>query len=189
MPLGTSCCCPAGCWLHGVARHRTVSAQNYRSKNCLPSCIIGSSHPLQRGEALDIHTKASLCVGVILRSHMAKLLVKQVVDQLQATSAALRRILFLVMGVYLQSAPLDEHVCQFMDKKRSEGKPYRVYMMDFSNKFLRIYYTSVTDRFKCTGANLIPHRTPLAGAVLILKCTAVQISAPFSFAHFLESFT
>ena len=30
-----------------------------------------------------------------------------------------------------------------MDKKRSEGKPYRVYMMASANKFLRIYYASV----------------------------------------------
>ena len=59
-------------------------------------------------------------------------------------SAALRRTLFLVMGIYLQSAPLDEPVYQFMDEKRSEGKPYKVYMMASANKFLRIYYASVT---------------------------------------------
>ena len=52
---------------------------------------------------------------------------------------------FSVMGVYLQNAPLDEPVYQFMDKKHSEGKPYRVYMMASANKFLRIYYASVTD--------------------------------------------
>ena len=44
-------------------------------------------------------------------------------------SASLRRTLFLVMSVILQCAPIDEPVYQFMDKKRSEGKPYRVYMM------------------------------------------------------------
>ena len=32
-----------------------------------------------------------------------------------------------------------------MGKKRSEGKPYRVYMMASANKFLRIYYALVTD--------------------------------------------
>ena len=58
-------------------------------------------------------------------------------------SAALRRTLFLVMGVILCHAPADEPVYQFMDKKRSEGKPYRVYMMASANKFLRIYYASV----------------------------------------------
>lgn len=58
-------------------------------------------------------------------------------------SSALRRTLFLVMSVYLQKAPADEPVYQFMDKKRAEGKPYRVYMMASANKFLRIYYASV----------------------------------------------
>lgn len=58
-------------------------------------------------------------------------------------SPALRRTLFLVMGVILQTSPVDEPVYQFMDKKRAEGKPYRVYMMASANKFLRIYYASV----------------------------------------------
>ena len=58
-------------------------------------------------------------------------------------SAQLRRTLFLIMSVYLQTAPADEPVYQFMDKKRSEGKPYKVYMMASANKFLRIYYATV----------------------------------------------
>ena len=58
-------------------------------------------------------------------------------------SFALRRTLFLIMSVYLQNAPVDEPVYQFMDKKRAEGKPYRVYMMASANKFLRIYFASV----------------------------------------------
>ena len=47
------------------------------------------------------------------------------------------------MTVYLQNAPLDEPVYQFMDRKRAEGKPYRVYMMASANKVLRIYYATV----------------------------------------------
>lgn len=58
-------------------------------------------------------------------------------------SPSLRRTLFLVMSVYLQNSPPDEPVYQFMDRKRSEGKPYRVYMMASANKFLRIYYATV----------------------------------------------
>ena len=58
-------------------------------------------------------------------------------------SPALRRTLFLVMSSLLQCSPADEPVYQFMDKKRSEGKPYRVYMMASANKFLRIYYATV----------------------------------------------
>ena len=58
-------------------------------------------------------------------------------------SSSLRRTLFLVMSVILQRSPADEPVYQFLDKKRAEGKPYRVYMMASANKFLRIYYATV----------------------------------------------
>lgn len=58
-------------------------------------------------------------------------------------SSALRRTLFLIMSVYLQTSPVNESIYRFMDKKRAEGKPYRVYMMASANKFLRIYYASV----------------------------------------------
>ena len=58
-------------------------------------------------------------------------------------SSSLRRTIFLVMSVILQQKPLDEPVYQFMDKKRTEGKPYKVYMMASANKFLRIYYATV----------------------------------------------
>ena len=47
------------------------------------------------------------------------------------------------MTIILQTQPQDEPVFQFMDKKRSEGKPYKVYMMASDNKFLRIYYARV----------------------------------------------
>ncbi len=58
-------------------------------------------------------------------------------------TSSLRRTLFLVMSIYLQRAPLDEPIYQFMDRKRAEGKPYLVYMMASANKFLRIYYATV----------------------------------------------
>ena len=58
-------------------------------------------------------------------------------------ASSLRRTLFLIMSVYLQRSPLDEPIYQFMDRKRTEGKPYRVYMMASANKFLRIYYATV----------------------------------------------
>ena len=218
-------------------------------------------------KALEIHAKASSQVGVIPRNDTTKLLVKQAVAQLQATSAALaalkqklqslaetlpeypvvmemfgvgptldpqlmaeigdvrrfhskkalvafagidaplcqsgqmdirsrsiskrgsaalRRTLFLVMSVYLQNAPLDESVYQFMDKKRSEGKPYRVYMMAAANKFLRIYYASVKTYL---DSRFSLHYAIWLTAVLILRCSAAQISAPFSFARSLESFS
>lgn len=60
-------------------------------------------------------------------------------------SAALRKTLFQIMSVILQQAPLENSVFQFMDKKRSEGKHFYVYMTAAANKFLRIYYARVTE--------------------------------------------
>lgn len=42
-----------------------------------------------------------------------------------------------------QTKPADEPVYQFLDRKRSEGKLYKVYMTAAANKFLRIYYAKV----------------------------------------------
>lgn len=67
-------------------------------------------------------------------------------------SSALRRTLFLVMTVYLQQSPEQEPIYQFMDKKRAEGKPYRVYMMASANKFLRIYYATVKAHLEALSA-------------------------------------
>ena len=58
-------------------------------------------------------------------------------------SSSLRRTVFLIMSVILQKKPENEPVYQYMDKKRTEGKPYKVYMMAAANKFLRIYYATV----------------------------------------------
>lgn len=54
----------------------------------------------------------------------------------------LRRALFLVMSALIQNKP-DDPVYHFIDKKRSEGKLYNVYMTAGANKFLRIYYGKV----------------------------------------------
>ena len=47
------------------------------------------------------------------------------------------------MTIIIQNQPADEPVYQFLDKKRAEGKPYRVYMVAAAHKFLRIYYARV----------------------------------------------
>lgn len=60
-------------------------------------------------------------------------------------SPYLRKTLFNIMGVYLKCSPQDEPVYQFLDRKRSEGKPFYVYMTAASNKFLRRYYAKVRD--------------------------------------------
>jgi hypothetical protein len=60
-------------------------------------------------------------------------------------SPHLRKTLFSVVGAYLKHSPVDEPVYQFLDKKRSEGKLYLVYMTAASNKFLRHYYAKIRD--------------------------------------------
>ena len=62
-------------------------------------------------------------------------------------SPHLRRALFQVMCCVLQLKHQDEPTFQFIDRKRSEGKPYKVYMIAGANKFLRIYYARVTECF------------------------------------------
>ena len=47
------------------------------------------------------------------------------------------------MDCLLKTMPQNDPVYRFMDKKRSKGKPYRVYLMASANKFLRIYFASV----------------------------------------------
>lgn len=60
-------------------------------------------------------------------------------------SPVLRKTLFLIMTIYLQRKPVDEPVYQFLDKKRTEGKPYKVYLIAAAHKFLRIYYARVKE--------------------------------------------
>jgi Transposase and inactivated derivatives len=66
-------------------------------------------------------------------------------------SPELRRTLFVIMTVLMQLQPADDPVYQFLDKKRSEGKPYHVYMTAGGTKFLRIYYGKVRDCLKAKG--------------------------------------
>ncbi|MBQ9048008.1 MAG: IS110 family transposase, partial [Solobacterium sp.] len=60
-------------------------------------------------------------------------------------SARLRKTLFQIMSCLLQKMPEDDPVYQFLNKKRSEGKEYYVYMTAGANKFLRIYYGKVKE--------------------------------------------
>ena len=66
-------------------------------------------------------------------------------------SPYLRRTLFLIMDGLIQRSPADSPVYAFMDKKRTQGKPYLVYMTAGANKFLRIYYGTVRDSLKQKG--------------------------------------
>ena len=60
-------------------------------------------------------------------------------------SPNLRKTLFQIMDGLIKRSPADDPVYAFMDKKRSEGKPYYVYMTAGANKFLRIYYGRVRE--------------------------------------------
>jgi transposase len=59
--------------------------------------------------------------------------------------AILRKTVFQAVECYLLNSPANEPVYQFLDKKRSEGKNYFVYMTAACNKFLRIYYARVCE--------------------------------------------
>ena len=65
----------------------------------------------------------------------------------------LRKTLFQVMTTLLQNAPENEPVYQFLNRKRSEGKPYYVYMTAGANKFLRIYYGKVKAHLRSLEQN------------------------------------
>ena len=65
-------------------------------------------------------------------------------------SAHLRRILFLITMSLVQNKP-DDKVYNFIDKKRSEGKPYLVYMVAGANKFLKVYYGKVKEHISQTN--------------------------------------
>jgi transposase len=62
-------------------------------------------------------------------------------------SPQLRKALFQVMRCVLQNSNHDEDVFRFISRKRSEGKPFKVYMIAGANKFLRIYYARVKKCF------------------------------------------
>ena len=49
------------------------------------------------------------------------------------------------MDGLIKRFPINDPVYAFMDKKRSDGKQYYVYMTVEANKFLRIYYGRVRE--------------------------------------------
>jgi len=62
-------------------------------------------------------------------------------------SPHLRRALFQVMRCVLQNSNPNEDTFRFIARKRSENKPFKVYMIAGANKFLRIYYARVKELF------------------------------------------
>ena len=49
------------------------------------------------------------------------------------------------MDGLIKTMPQGDPVYEFMNKKRSQGKPYYVYMTAGANKFLRVYYGRVKE--------------------------------------------
>lgn len=67
-------------------------------------------------------------------------------------SPHLRRTLFQITSVILQHSDSTDSVYLFMDRKRSEGKHFYVYMVAGAAKFLRIYYARVKEYLNCLEA-------------------------------------
>jgi hypothetical protein len=65
----------------------------------------------------------------------------------------LRKALFQVMRCVLQLSNPDEDTFRFISRKRSEGKPFKVYMIARANKFLRIYYARVKECMDMSAQN------------------------------------
>ena len=67
-------------------------------------------------------------------------------------SPHLRKTLFSVCSTILRLSDENEPVFQFMDKKRSEGKHFYVYIVAGCAKFLRIYYARVKEALDAQDA-------------------------------------
>ena len=107
--------------------------------------ILGSQLIAEIGDVNRFETKKSLVAfaGIDAPPYQSGSVNVQSRSISKRGSSSLRKTLFQVMSVILQTAPEDEPVYAYLDKKRSEGKPYKVYMIAAANKFLRIYYARV----------------------------------------------
>ena len=87
--------------------------------------------------------------------------------------ALLRKAVFQAVSCYLLNSPADEPVYQFLDKKRSEGKNYYVYMTAACNKFLRIYYARISEYLNLLEAETSANVSQIANS----KCIDNSINA------------
>lgn len=63
-------------------------------------------------------------------------------------SPLLRKALFEFTRVLLIKAPQDNVIYEYIQKKRGEGKPYKVALMAGAGKFLKIYYARAKERLE-----------------------------------------
>ena len=109
--------------------------------------ILGSQLIAEIGDIRKLHSGKALVVmaGIDPPPHQSGTVDTRSRSISKRGSPALRKTLFQVIGVYLQRQPKDEPVYQFLEKKRTEGKPYKVYMIAAAHKFLRIYYARIME--------------------------------------------
>jgi hypothetical protein len=84
-------------------------------------------------------------------------------------NALLRKVAYQAVECYLLHSPVDDPIYQFLDKKRSEGKNYYVYMTATCNKFSRIYYARVKEFMDSLENETIANETvtPIATTSII----------------------
>lgn len=99
------------------------------------------------GDVTRFHSKGALTAfaGVDPGVNESGTYAQKSVPTTKRGSADLRKTLFQVMDVLIKTMPQDDPVYLFLDKKRTQGKPYYVYMTAGANKFLRIYYGRVNE--------------------------------------------
>ena len=109
--------------------------------------ILGSQLIAEIGDIRKLHSGKALVAmaGIDPPPHQSGTVDTRSRSISKRGSPALRKTLFQVIGVYLQRQPKDEPVYQFLEKKRTEGKPYKVYMIAAAHKFLRIYYARIRE--------------------------------------------
>ena len=109
--------------------------------------ILGSQLIAEIGDIRKLHSGKALVAmaGIDPPPHQSRTVDTRSRSISKRGSPALRKTLFQVIGVYLQRQPENEPVYQFLEKKRTEGKPYKVYMIAAAHKFLRIYYARIKE--------------------------------------------
>jgi transposase len=99
------------------------------------------------GDVRRFHSKHALVAfaGIDAPPYQSGTYVAQSRNISKRGSAVLRKTQFQVMACILKLSAADDPMYQYLDKKRSEGKHFYVYMMAGANKFLRIYYARIKE--------------------------------------------
>ncbi len=109
--------------------------------------VLGSQLMAEVGDTRRFHNRKAITAfaGLDAPPYQSGTLDVKSISISKRGSPSLRKTLFQIISVIIETQPENNSVYQFLDKKRSEGKPYKVYMMAAANKFLRIYYARVNE--------------------------------------------